>query len=60
MTESDETTQQEAGAARAEEGRAPADAEHDPIQHPAPPSNPETDQEAVEKGEENLGRITGR
>ena len=26
----------------------------------APPGNPETDREAVEKGEENIGRVAGR
>ncbi len=32
----------------------------DPEHNTTPPGNPETDQEAVEKGEDNLGRIAGR
>jgi hypothetical protein len=31
----------------------------DPAHHTAPPGNPETDPEAVEKGEETLGRVVG-
>jgi hypothetical protein len=34
--------------------------EHDPTRHPAPPGNPEADDEAVEKGEEQIGRVVGR
>ena len=61
MTDREETTRQEdAGAADAGEGSAPGEAGHDPTQDPAPPGNPPTDEEAVQKGEENLGRITGR
>ena len=32
----------------------------DPDHNTTPPGNPETDDEAVEKGEDNLGRIAGR
>jgi hypothetical protein len=32
----------------------------DPEHNTTPPGNPETDDEAVAKGEDNLGRITGR
>ena len=34
--------------------------EEDPTQNPQPPGNPQTDDEAVEQGEDQLGRITGR
>ena len=61
MTERDDTANQDdGGAAEATGGTAAGEPEHDPTQHPAPPGNPPTDQDAVEKGEENLGRITGR
>ncbi len=33
---------------------------HDPTRDPRPPGNPDTDREAVEKGEDQLGRVTGR
>jgi hypothetical protein len=37
-----------------------APAERGPAGATAPPGNPETDEAAVEKGEEQLGRIAGR
>jgi hypothetical protein len=40
-----------------ETGRANAG---DPEHNSTPPGNPETDDGAVEKGEDNLGRIAGR
>lgn len=42
------------------EERSRAHGEHDPVRSPAPPGNPETDEEAVEKGEEQIGRVVGR
>jgi hypothetical protein len=42
-----------------QQGSAPSEPDRDPTQHPAPPSNPETDQEAVEKGEEQLEKVVG-
>ena len=32
----------------------------DPATHPTPPGNPPVDDEAVEKAEDQLGRVTGR
>ena len=32
----------------------------DPASHPTPPGNPPADDEAVEKAEDQLGRVTGR
>lgn len=59
MTRDDEGT-----APRHEEDSAGADhdatEQTDPTQNPAPPGNPETDQEAVDKGEEQIGKIVGR
>lgn len=43
---------------RDEEGTPSA--ENDPAHNAAPPGNPETDSEAVEKGEEQIGKIVGR
>jgi hypothetical protein len=65
MTQSEDPTPPEqdrhsASPRSDEEARRPGAGEHDPTQHPSPPGNPETDDEAVAKGEENLGRITGR
>jgi hypothetical protein len=34
--------------------------EYDPAHNAAPPGNPETDGDAVEKGEEQIGRVVGR
>jgi hypothetical protein len=42
------------------EERAPHGDDNDPIRDPAPPGNPDTDREAVEKGEEQIGRVVGR
>jgi hypothetical protein len=42
-----------------ETGRAPSEPERDPKEHPAPPSNPEADKEDVERGEEQLRKISG-
>lgn len=42
------------------EERARPRGEHDPTQDPAPPGNPETDETAVEKGEEQIGKVVGR
>jgi hypothetical protein len=44
---------------RDEPGRAPSDPERDPKEHPAPPGNPETDEGAVERGEDQLRKISG-
>jgi hypothetical protein len=66
MTEFEDSRPQEqerrrhAEATQGEASAHPAEPDHDPIQHPAPPGNPDTDEEAVAKGEENLGRVTGR
>jgi hypothetical protein len=49
----EETTPQD------EPGRAPSEPESDPKENPAPPSNPETDEGAVERGEDQLGKISG-
>ena len=45
---------------RDREERSPRGDEHDPTQHPAPPGNPEPDDDAVAKGEEQIGRVVGR
>jgi hypothetical protein len=42
-----------------QDDRAPSEPPQDPTQNPAPPANPETDHEAVEKGRENIERIVG-
>ncbi len=52
----DETT---AGQRDAAEGST-AGGERDHAHASAPPGNPETDQEAVDKGEEQIGRVVGR
>jgi hypothetical protein len=56
--EEEEGPQPDAGAG--EPSAHPAGPDHDPIRHPAPPGNPDADEEAVAKGEENLGRVSGR
>jgi len=64
MTRSDEgmTPDHEEGIAQnerdAEESVRPNAG--DPKHNTTPPGNPDTDHEAVEKGQENLGRIAGR
>jgi hypothetical protein len=64
MTKSDEgmTPQQEEDIAQDErdEGRPEGGADEDVSRQTSPPGNPETDDAAVEKGEDNLGRIVGR
>lgn len=64
MTKSDEgmTPQHEEDIAQDErdEGRPESGADEDASQQTSPPGNPETDDAAVEKGEDNLGRIVGR
>ncbi len=65
MARSDEgmTPRQEQDIAQEErdtEERSGAGPEHDPTRDPKPPGNPETDEEAVEKGEEQIGRVVGR
>ncbi len=42
-----------------QQGTAPSEPDHDPMQHPAPPANPETDDEAVEKSEEQIEKVVG-
>ena len=42
-----------------QQGQAPSEPDQDPTQNPAPPANPPTDDEAVEKGEEQLDKIVG-
>jgi hypothetical protein len=39
--------------------RAPSEPDQDPKVHPQPPSNPDVDQEDVERGEEQLEKISG-
>lgn len=43
-----------------DEGRVEPAASEDVSEQTSPPGNPETDDEAVEKGEDNLGRVVGR
>ncbi len=61
MAKSDEgmTPQHEEDIAQDErpEARSESGADEDVSQQTAPPGNPETDDQAVEKGEENLGRV---
>ena len=45
---------------RDSEASAGTHAGGDEAHRTSPPGNPATDEEAVDKGEENLGRITGR
>ena len=42
-----------------EQGTAPSEPAQDPTQHPAPPSNPEPDQDAIKKGEEQIEKVVG-
>lgn len=64
MTKSDEgmTPQHEEDIAQDERdaGGPESRADEDVSQQTSPPSNPETDDAAVEKGEDNLGRVVGR
>lgn len=39
--------------------RTPSDPPEDPKVHPAPPSNPERDEDAVRRGEERLDQVSG-
>jgi hypothetical protein len=39
--------------------RAPSEPDQDPKDNTAPPSNPDVDQEDVEKGEEQIEKISG-
>ena len=62
MTENDESKPDSARGADEQNG---AQGEHeethgDQAQRTAPPGNPATDQDAVDKGEDNLGRVAGR
>ena len=56
MNQNEHTPEQDAtetqGQARPETG-----IDQDPSQNTSPPSNPETDHEAVEKGKENLNSV---
>lgn len=64
MTESDEgmTPQHEEDIAQDErdQGGSESAAGEEVSRQTSPPGNPETDDAAVEKGEDNLGRIVGR
>ena len=64
MTKSDEgiNPQHEDDIAQDErdERRPGAAAGDDVSEQTSPPGNPETDDAAVEKGEDNLGRVVGR
>jgi hypothetical protein len=40
-------------------GSAPSEPDQDPKQNPAPPANPPTDDEAVEKGQEQIEKVVG-
>ena len=64
MTQSDEgmTPQHEEDIAQDErdERRPEAAAGDDVSEQTSPPGNPETDDVAVEKGEDTLGRVVGR
>jgi hypothetical protein len=37
----------------------PQSEEKDPAQNPGPPDNPETDQDAVEEGQEQIEKVSG-
>jgi hypothetical protein len=64
MTKSDEgmTPQHEEDIAQGDrdEERPESEAGEDVSQQTSPPGNPETDDAAVEKGEDNLSRVVGR
>ncbi len=64
MTRSDEgmTPKHEEDIAQDErdQRRSEAQAGDDVSEQTSPPGNPETDDVAVEKGEDNLGRVVGR
>jgi hypothetical protein len=42
-----------------QQGSAPSEPDQDPTQNPAPPANPPQDDDAVEKSEEQLEKISG-
>jgi hypothetical protein len=54
LTMNEDTTQNQ------DTGRAPSEPEQDPKQHPAPPGNPDVDQDALEKSKEKLDEVVGR
>jgi hypothetical protein len=55
------TAQGQSAVGRDNDQRVSASARGDDQAHrTAPPGNPETDRDAVEKGEENLDRVAGR
>ena len=63
MSDSDEFTRrpEEEGADRsAAAGQPEPGGADDQAHRTVPPGNPEPDREAVEKGEENIERVTGR
>lgn len=63
MTRTDEgmTPEHEDDIAQTErDGEGPSAGGDDPAHNAAPPGNPETDSDAVEKGEEQIGRVVGR
>lgn len=41
-------------------GRAPSEPEQDPKVHPAPPGNPDVDQDRLDKAQEGLDEVVGR
>ncbi len=58
MAKSDEGVTPQHEEDIAQDGDRPeSGADEDVSQQTAPPGNPETDDQAVEKGEENLGRV---
>ena len=62
MTEHDEPTRDPArGSAEQDGSQSEHGEDHgDQARRTAPPGNPATDQEAVDKGEDNLDRVAGR
>jgi hypothetical protein len=63
MTKSDEgvTPQHQEDIAQDERDEGPEAAAGDDVsEQTSPPGNPETDDAAVEKAEDNLGRVVGR
>ena len=63
MAESEKATHEEQqDDASGDSGAVPtaAPSTDDQAHRTAPPGNPDTDREAVEKGEENIGRVAGR
>jgi hypothetical protein len=41
-------------------GRAPSEPEQNPMEHPAPPGNPEIDEDRLKEAEEGLDEVVGR